>query len=82
MQTSCLSTDKITDHAKSLDKVKVNNNQCYPIGYTATHLIVEVNQVDWLKFSLRKTVLAVLSHILLLHEPSFEKGLLYNPHRD
>lgn len=72
----------MADHAKSLDKVEVNNNHCSPLGHTAAHSIIEVNQVDQMKFTLGKSVLGLLSHILLLHVPSFEKDLLHNPPRD
>lgn len=62
----------MADHAKSLDKSKVNNNHCSPLGHTATHLIIEVYQVYQMKFALGKSVLGILSHILLLHVPSFD----------
>jgi len=62
---------------KRLDAAKVNNNHCCPLGYTATHFIIEVYQVDHMKFALGKSVLGVVSHILL-HMPSSEKDLLHN----
>lgn len=71
----------MADHAKSLDKVKVKNNHCCPLGHTATHLIIEVDQVGQMEFVLGRSVLGALSHILL-HVPSFEKDLLHNPPRD
>lgn len=61
----------MADHVKSLDRVRVNSHYCSVFGHTATRVIMEVDQVDQIKFPLCKSLLVVLSQILLLHLCSF-----------
>lgn len=72
--------DVMVDHVKSLTRVKMNNTHCCPLPHTASHFIVEGNQVGQAEFAFSKSILTIPNHLLVLHVcgNEFQENLLHN----
>lgn len=72
--------DVMVDQLKRLTRIKTNNTHCSLLPDTASHSIVEDNQVGQAKSDLNESMLTIPNFLLVLHVwvNGFQENFLHN----